>query len=75
MKLEDKLILEILNNDFECKKDTNLVNYGFHIFLSKDNTLTIMDYKKDKHLDLPNEMLLDLIDTFANHLKIRVYRK
>jgi hypothetical protein len=64
MKLEDKILLATLNNDVDT--------YGFHILLSKDNTVIIRDYKNDKYVDLPNNVLFNLIDVLTAHLKLRV---
>jgi len=71
--MENKLVIEKLDNYIKHKKNSDISYYEFLIALNLDNTISIKDNKNDTFLNLPDEVLFDLIQTFTNHLKNKFY--
>lgn len=61
--MKNKILLE----RFDDKDQKHLLQ----ILISEDNVLTLKDYNNNE-MEIPNELLLGLISSFANHINYRV---
>lgn len=65
------LIISKVNNDYEFEKNPLLINYGFMLTLIQEEDrsyLTIVDYKNNIEISIPNEVLPYLIESFSMQL-------